>query len=243
MPSIINASSTGSGGIVQTADASGVLQLQSNGTTALTVSSSQAIGIGTNSPTAQLEISRSATDAYSTMRLSNTGASGKTYEIGVGGNTAASGYANNLYFYDSTAGAIRMAVTSAGAVTQPFQPMVSCYSAGTNGTTLAGHFAIGQAAPNLNVGSYFSTGTYLFTCPVAGNYRISVSASNGDGQSHYIAPVKNNTPISGYGLFYTGFTSAAQSVIVPCSVGDTLGALSRYNTGLYSAQLSIELVS
>jgi hypothetical protein len=37
MPSIINASSTGSGGIVQTADASGVLQLQSNGTTALTV--------------------------------------------------------------------------------------------------------------------------------------------------------------------------------------------------------------
>jgi hypothetical protein len=40
MPSIINASSTGSGGIVQTADASGVLQLQSNGTTALTVSGS-----------------------------------------------------------------------------------------------------------------------------------------------------------------------------------------------------------
>ena len=34
MASIINASSTGSGGIVQTADASGVLQLQSNGTTA-----------------------------------------------------------------------------------------------------------------------------------------------------------------------------------------------------------------
>lgn len=40
MASIINASSTGSGGIVQTADASGVLQLQSNGTTALTVSGS-----------------------------------------------------------------------------------------------------------------------------------------------------------------------------------------------------------
>jgi len=38
MPSIINASSTGSGGIVQTADASGVLQLQSNGTVALSIS-------------------------------------------------------------------------------------------------------------------------------------------------------------------------------------------------------------
>jgi hypothetical protein len=38
MPSIINASSTGAGGIVQTADASGVLQLQSNGTVALSIS-------------------------------------------------------------------------------------------------------------------------------------------------------------------------------------------------------------
>ena len=41
MASIINASSSGSGGIVQTADASGVLQLQSNGTVALTVSTTR----------------------------------------------------------------------------------------------------------------------------------------------------------------------------------------------------------
>jgi hypothetical protein len=57
MASIINASSTGSGGIVQTADASGVLQLQSNGTTALTVSGSTAqvattIGVGGATPSA-----------------------------------------------------------------------------------------------------------------------------------------------------------------------------------------------
>jgi hypothetical protein len=47
MASIINASSTGSGGIVQTADASGVLQLQSNGTTALTVSGANVTIAGT----------------------------------------------------------------------------------------------------------------------------------------------------------------------------------------------------
>jgi hypothetical protein len=40
MASIINASSTGSGGIVQTADASGALQLQSNGTVGITVNTS-----------------------------------------------------------------------------------------------------------------------------------------------------------------------------------------------------------
>lgn len=38
MPSIINASTTPTSGLVQTADASGILQLQSNGTTGLTVS-------------------------------------------------------------------------------------------------------------------------------------------------------------------------------------------------------------
>jgi hypothetical protein len=44
MASIINASSSGSGGIIQTADASGVLQLQSNGTIGLTVSTSGYVG-------------------------------------------------------------------------------------------------------------------------------------------------------------------------------------------------------
>jgi len=40
MASIINASTTSTSGLVQTADASGILQLQSNGTTGLTVGSS-----------------------------------------------------------------------------------------------------------------------------------------------------------------------------------------------------------
>jgi hypothetical protein len=43
MTSTINASSTGSGGIVQTADASGVLALQTNGTTAVTISTGQVV--------------------------------------------------------------------------------------------------------------------------------------------------------------------------------------------------------
>lgn len=45
MASIINASSSGSGGIVQTADASGVLQLQANGTVAFTVNSNASLTV------------------------------------------------------------------------------------------------------------------------------------------------------------------------------------------------------
>jgi hypothetical protein len=47
MPSIINASSTGTGGIVQTADASGVLQLQSNGSVVVAINSATQVSIAT----------------------------------------------------------------------------------------------------------------------------------------------------------------------------------------------------
>jgi hypothetical protein len=48
MTSTINAST--SAGLVQTADTSGVLALQTAGTTAVTVDASQNVGIGTASP-------------------------------------------------------------------------------------------------------------------------------------------------------------------------------------------------
>lgn len=83
-------------------------------TTSVYTSSGISVGIGLSNPTAQLEIGRTSTSGYSTIRLSNSGTSGRTYEIGLGGNTAAEGYANNLYFYDSTAAVNRMVLTSAG---------------------------------------------------------------------------------------------------------------------------------
>ena len=56
MASTINASNSGSGGIVQTADASGVLQLQSAGTTAVTITTAQNVGIGNTSPDRKLYV-------------------------------------------------------------------------------------------------------------------------------------------------------------------------------------------
>ena len=55
----INAST--SAGLVQTADTSGVLQLQTNsGTTAVTIDTSQNVGIGTTAPTGNLDIASSS---------------------------------------------------------------------------------------------------------------------------------------------------------------------------------------
>jgi hypothetical protein len=51
LASTINAKSTGSGSLESTADASGVLALQTGGVTAVTIDTSQNVGIGTTSPT------------------------------------------------------------------------------------------------------------------------------------------------------------------------------------------------
>ena len=51
MASSINASTSGAGGIITTADNTGILNIQTAGTTAVTVDASQNVGIGTTSPT------------------------------------------------------------------------------------------------------------------------------------------------------------------------------------------------
>ena len=64
MASTINAST--SSGIVQTADTSGVLQLQTAGTTAVTVDSSQRVGIGTTSPGSILSVYKPTGEVFLT---------------------------------------------------------------------------------------------------------------------------------------------------------------------------------
>jgi hypothetical protein len=86
---------------------------------------STGLGLGTSSPATKLEVSGSAgsnviaagvtnTDAsgFSVLRLRNTGASGRDYQIGVGGNT--SGQNGNLYVFDATASAVRATLDSSG---------------------------------------------------------------------------------------------------------------------------------
>ena len=60
MANIINAITTGGGGLSTTADASGSIQIATNnGTTAMTIDTSQNVGIGTTSPTATLALASS----------------------------------------------------------------------------------------------------------------------------------------------------------------------------------------
>ena len=75
-----NGVSSGSAGLKQTADSTGVLALQTNGTTAVTVDASQNVGIGTSSPAAKLNVSGNA--IISTT--DNTNAALRITQLGTG---------------------------------------------------------------------------------------------------------------------------------------------------------------
>jgi len=73
MTTTLNASTAGAGGFIASGDNSGVLALQTAGTTAITVDASQNVGIGTTSPSAPLTVS--APSAYA-VKLYGTSANG-----------------------------------------------------------------------------------------------------------------------------------------------------------------------
>ena len=133
MASIINASSTGSGGIVQTADASGVLQLQTNGTLALTVATTARVGIGTASPNGLLHVAGN----NGPLRISGGG-----YVIDPAEMT--------LGQYSSTRGYIQVPGGSTG--------QVEIWNGGTTGVVVFNTYGIGLSgtSPTSGMGITFS---------------------------------------------------------------------------------------
>ena len=87
---------------------------------------STGLGIGTSSPGVKLQINGNEASGatgvrvinanaggYSTIDLQNSGASGRSYSLGVGGSATGT-FANAFYIYDATAAALRLALDSSG---------------------------------------------------------------------------------------------------------------------------------
>ena len=126
MANVINATSTGNGGLVSTGDDSGILNIQTNETTAITVDASQNVGIGTTSPSYKLHLVSTNTSGNTgtifltspstdgtQFRLNNTSASGHSYTFYSTGSANGPG-AGCLGIYDETAGAYRTVIDSSG---------------------------------------------------------------------------------------------------------------------------------
>jgi hypothetical protein len=90
MASTINAST--SAGLVSTADTSGVLQLQTAGTAAVTVDASQNVGIGTASPVNKLVVSNAGAAGFEVNPSDASGVALASY------NRSGAAYANLIYY-------------------------------------------------------------------------------------------------------------------------------------------------
>ena len=102
MASTINAST--SAGLVNTADTSGVLQLQTANTTALTVDGSQNIGIGTTSPSYKLDILTGGGGVYAAQFGNGTAAQGMRIVTGMDSTSSGitTGGGTRLIQFDGT---------------------------------------------------------------------------------------------------------------------------------------------
>jgi hypothetical protein len=256
MASIINASSSGSGGIVQTADASGVLQLQSNGTVAFTVDTNANVGIGTTSPLGRLSVSTtgdlvgdfnsaSANGGYMVWRTSGTviadlGTAQNCFGTGGTDTFAINGRATRALLL-GTNNTERMRISSAGYITNTGNP--AFFASGTsspvapalNAWTVVPGFSGG--ALSQKGGANFVASTTTFTAPVAGYYQFngSVGFSVANGSTTYIGIGKNATSSTAGEINFSNATGsvvsweACVSTCVLLAQGDTV-ALVYYST-------------
>jgi hypothetical protein len=155
-----NGVSSGSAGLKSTADSTGVLALQTTtsggtATTALTIDTSQNVGIGITSPASKLDVGGNGQFTASSSQISFIDSSNSNYKWSIQGTSSA------VRFYDNTASAERMRIDSSGNVGIGMTP--SAWSAGRtaiqmSGSSTAVYFAGGTLNTVLANNYYYNAG-------------------------------------------------------------------------------------
>jgi len=263
MASIVSAGTTSATALNMSADTSGVLQLASNnGTVALTITTGQAVGIGTTSPTsfgANVKLVLSAAGNDTNLFV----VSGLSKAIRVGTSTTEStiqgvdqtgvasyqpvGIEGGGYIRFSTGSAgggsttERMKIDGSGYVTTPYQPSFTAWL--TSGVFSTTPNTIPFNSVQFNTSSSYSTSTYRFTAPVTGTYMFFVIGITNTGTILELGMYLNNS--SQIANCRTAGSSSgtnqgcSSTVIWPLTAGDFVDARllagNVYGSGLYTA--------
>ena len=113
MTTTINAST--SSGLVNTADTSGILQLQTANTAAVTIDASQNVGIGNTSPSYPLDVKQTSTGNIAGFRATSASYASDGVVVLIDRNTSNNTF-NAMAYYNTGASAYRFKVADSGAI-------------------------------------------------------------------------------------------------------------------------------
>lgn len=122
-----------------------------------------------------------------------------------------------------------MTLDNAGRVLMPQQPAVCAFKTTQHGSNSASNTQVAWDSVVLNNGNCYVASTGVFTCPVAGRYRMTVhgihAVATNDGifTHNSVSPAKNGASFGGAAYGYNdGYASLAGTWVVNCAAGDTL---------------------
>jgi hypothetical protein len=218
--------------------------------TAITIDSSNNVGIGEPSPDVNLHITDSSGAAVN-LEGPTSGDIATGVHLYSGSTLESSWYVNPTHdttflsrsaFNIRTNNANRMSIDSSGRVTIPGQPCFhveqsSGITGFTSGTVVPYDYVI------TNVGSHFNTSTHRFTAPIAGRYFFSVSLGFGNATSTNVwvaARFRKNGVVLQSNHYFLGhvsvvsnsnqYDSCAGSALLELAVNDYVDVTANYNT-------------
>lgn len=160
---------------------------------------------GSTAGTAGFRATNSVANGYTALTLRNTGASGKTYEVGVGGNGTAGNYQNNLYIRD-TSGNPTFYLNSTGV------GVVGNLSV-TGTTTFDGDITT-------TLGKFYVVNTYGYYFGSSGNL-TGFTGSNGTGVISVSTYGTTRATFDTNGVAVTGYLSASGTILANNVSGTT----------------------
>jgi hypothetical protein len=191
-------------GFIATSDTSGVLQLQTAGTAAVTVDASQNVGIGTASPVLKLDVSGKAKVTSMEIGVSEDYATNLYYSGGwkyratgygttIGASSGAITFSNTASSGTADASATvseRMRIASTGEVTYTATTLASYQWNNWNPTNTTGTITNAPSTGTADDSNYVTmanaSGTLTITFDIAGKYFVCITQQTQHSQTYTV---------------------------------------------------------